>query len=262
MTRRIAQFLFTFLIQFLLFFNTQAQQALTPATALQGYLNNGDKTFHWELKESFDLGDVKAYNLLLTSQQWHEYIWTHQLTILVPSENNYDGALLFVTGGSNKKGLPNWNKKDDKFLQELSAVAAKNKGIVALLRQAPNQPLVGDLTEDALISYTLHKFKEDGDYSWPLLFPMVKSAVRAMDAVQEFSKQTLNHNKKRRSRASCAQSKYGSLQERLLLWNPRKASHGGHDYYFPFELTCILLQASGRARPHTVFQTNALQIIF
>ena len=197
MSRRIVQLLPVFLVQFFFFFNSHAQQALIPATALQGYLNNGDKTYRWELKESFDLGNVKAYSLLLTSQQWHEYVWTHQLTILVPGENNYDGALLFITGGSNKKGLPNWNKKDDKFLQELSVMAEKNKGIVALLRQAPNQPLVGDLTEDALISYTLHKFKEDGDYSWPLLFPMVKSAVRAMDAVQEFSKQTLNHNIKR-----------------------------------------------------------------
>lgn len=172
----------------------KAQTTLTPQTALQGYIENGDKTFKWELKESFAAGDVKAYNLLVTSQQWHEYVWTHQLTILVPAELKYDGALLFVTGGSNKKGLPNWSKKDDQFLQALGGLAKKNHGIVALLRQTPNQPLYKDLTEDALISYTLHKFKEDGDFSWPLLFPMVKSAVRAMDAVQEFSKQHLNHN--------------------------------------------------------------------
>jgi PhoPQ-activated pathogenicity-related protein len=170
-----------------------AQPTLTPATALDGYIHNGDKAYHWELKESFSLGDVNAYTLLLTSQQWHEYIWTHQLTILVPAVNAFDGALLFITGGSNQKGIPNWTKQDDKFLQSLSDVATKNKAIVALLRQTPNQPLYGDLTEDALISYTLHKFKEDGDYSWPLLFPMVKSAVRAMDAVQEFAAETLKH---------------------------------------------------------------------
>ncbi|MEJ7643657.1 MAG: PhoPQ-activated protein PqaA family protein [Chryseolinea sp.] len=168
-------------------------QEITPATALDAYINNADKTFHWKMKESFSIGDVKAYNILLTSQQWHEFIWTHQLTILVPSENSYDGALLFITGGSNKKGAPNWNGEGDSFLKSLSTLASKNKGIVALLRQAPNQPLYGDLTEDALISFTLHKFKEDGDYSWPLLFPMVKSAVRAMDAVQEFAKQQLKH---------------------------------------------------------------------
>lgn len=177
--------------------NLSAQSALTPETALQGYINNDDKTFRWELKESFTVGDVKAYSLLLTSQQWHEYVWTHQLTILVPAENKFDGALLFITGGSNKKGLPNWSKQNDQFLQALGELAKKNKGVVALLRQTPNQPLYRDLTEDALISYTLHKFKEDGDYSWPMLFPMVKSAVRAMDAVQEFSKQTLQHDVKR-----------------------------------------------------------------
>ena len=173
--------------------NGLAQTAPTPETALEAYLKNGDKSFRWELKESYDLGSVKAYSLLLTSQQWHEYVWTHQLTILVPPENKYDGALLFITGGSNRKGMPNWNGKDDKFAQALAGIASKNKAIVALLRQTPNQPLVGNLTEDALISYTLHQFKQDGDYSWPLLFPMVKSAVRAMDAVQEFSSKVLKH---------------------------------------------------------------------
>lgn len=197
MLRRSIHFLTVVLIQTILFLDANAQTAITPETALHAYINNGDKTFRWELKESYTIGDVNAYSLLLTSQQWHEFIWTHQVTILVPKENVYDGALLFITGGSNKKGLPNWNGKDDKFVQDLSQVATKNKGIVALLRQAPNQPLYGDLTEDALISYTLHKFKEDSDYSWPLLFPMVKSAVRAMDAVQEFSRQTLSHTVKR-----------------------------------------------------------------
>lgn len=197
MTKRLIQYLTVALVQIVFLLQVSAQSPLTPATALQGYINNGDKAYQWELKESYTIGDVKAYSLLLTSQQWHEFIWTHQLTILVPKENMFDGALLFITGGSNKKGLPNWNGKDDKFVQDLSQVATKNKGIVALLRQTPNQPLYGDLTEDALISYTLHKFKEDGDYSWPLLFPMVKSAIRAMDAVQEFSKQTLSHVIKR-----------------------------------------------------------------
>jgi PhoPQ-activated pathogenicity-related protein len=195
--KRTIGFLFFTLLASVTLFEAYGQNSLTPETALQGYLNNGDKTYRWELKESYDVGDVKAYDLRLTSQQWHEFVWTHQLTILVPKENLFDGALFFITGGSNKKGDPNWGKKDDKFLMELAGVSKKNKGIVALLRQTPNQPLYGDLTEDALISYTLHSFKEDGDYSWPLLFPMVKSAVRGMDAVQEFSKKTLNHDIKR-----------------------------------------------------------------
>lgn len=193
MTKRFMQRTIWMFFMSLLFFKANAQQPLTPETALQGYLNNNDRTYKWELKESYVVGEVKAYDLLLTSQQWHEFVWTHQLTILVPQENSYDAALLFITGGSNKKGLPNWKGQNDEFLAQLAGMSKKTKGIVVLLRQTPNQPYFNDLTEDALISFTLHNFKEDGDYSWPLLFPMVKSAVKAMDAVQEFSRKTLNH---------------------------------------------------------------------
>lgn len=170
------------------------QAQTTPETALNDYINNGDNTYKWELKDSYDIGNVKAYALMLTSQKWREHVWTHQLTIMVPKENKYDGALLFITGGSVKDGLPNWNGRDDKFNKSISVVAEQNKGMVAVLRQTPNQPLYGDLTEDALISFTLHNFKKDGDFSWPLLFPMTKSAVKAMTAIQEFSKQQLNHD--------------------------------------------------------------------
>jgi PhoPQ-activated pathogenicity-related protein len=171
-----------------------AQQTVTPATALKSYLNNGDTSFHWELKDSFMVKDVKAYSILLTSQKWRQYTWTHQLTVFVPTTVNYDGALLFITGGSIKDGLPNWNGAKDELYQQMGVVAATNKAITAVLRQTPNQPLFQNLTEDALISYTLHNFKEDGDYTWPLLFPMVKSAVRAMDVVQGFAKEKLSHN--------------------------------------------------------------------
>ena len=167
---------------------------ITPATALESYLKNGDQTYKWEVKDTYTYGDITAYDVLLTSQKWREHTWKHQLIVLVPKEIKYDGALLFITGGSLKNGEPNWTGQDDKFNRTISNLATTNKAIVAVLRQTPNQPLYGDLTEDALISYTLHQFKKDGDYSWPLLFPMVKSAVRAMDAVQALAKQTLHQD--------------------------------------------------------------------
>ncbi|MVM28677.1 PhoPQ-activated pathogenicity-like protein PqaA type [Spirosoma sp. HMF4905] len=165
---------------------------ITPATALDSYLHNGDQTFKWEVKDTYTYGDITAYEVLLTSQKWREHIWKHQLTVMVPNEIKYDGALLFITGGSVKDGEPNWNKREDGFNRAISTLATKNKAIVAVLRQTPNQPLYDNLTEDALISYTLHQFKKDGDYSWPLLFPMVKSAVRAMDAMQALAKEKVN----------------------------------------------------------------------
>ena len=170
-----------------------AQNTISPQTALKKYIQNDDKTYQWELKDSIELGNVKGYHLLLTSQKWREYTWRHQLTVFVPKEVKYDGAMLFITGGSNKDQQPNWSKTDGLWAS-LAGVSDKNKAIVALIKQVPNQPLYGDLTEDALISYTLHQFKQNKDYTFPLLFPMVKSAVKAMDAVQEFTKQKIKYN--------------------------------------------------------------------
>ena len=168
-----------------------SQEPITPETALNRYINNGDKTFKWELKEKHRLGKLTAYDLLLTSQKWREHIWTHQLTVFVPEEVEYDGALLFITGGSVKDGMPEWSSSDNSTFKSFKAMSEKNKAITAILHQTPKQPLYEGLVEDQLISFTLHNFKVDNDYSWPLLFPMVKSAVKAMEAIQEFSKREL-----------------------------------------------------------------------
>ncbi|RFS21724.1 PhoPQ-activated pathogenicity-like protein PqaA type [Chitinophaga silvatica] len=165
-----------------------AQNAVTPSTALKSYLNNDDKSFQWEVKDSFKINNTTAYSIFLTSQTWRNIPWTHQLTVFVPDNISYDGALLFITGGSNKEGKPNWNGPTDELYQQIAVMANTNHAITSVLRQTPNQPLYKNLTEDALISYTLHNFQNDGDYTWPLLFPMVKSAVRAMDVIQDFTK--------------------------------------------------------------------------
>jgi PhoPQ-activated pathogenicity-related protein len=60
---------------------------------------------------------------------------------------------------------------------------------VAVLLNVPQQPIFDGMVEDQIISYTFEQFIKTKDDSWPLLLPMVKSAVRGMDAVQELAKQ-------------------------------------------------------------------------
>jgi PhoPQ-activated pathogenicity-related protein len=48
------------------------------------------------------------------------------------------------------------------------------------------------MVEDQIISFTFARYYQTGDSEWPLLLPMVKSAVRAMDVVQEYTSKEWN----------------------------------------------------------------------
>jgi len=187
--------LFTMAFAFL--FACQKKQEVkvqvTPENALQSYLDNGDSSFKWNVQDSTATEGAKLYRLLMTSQTWRDTAWNHELTVIVPDSVKYTDALLFITGGSiNQDGQPNTHKWDESLTASLNEIAKINKAIVSILWQTPNQPRYGGKTEDELISMTLQNFQNDSDYTWPLLFPMAKSAIRAMDAVQEFSAQKNN----------------------------------------------------------------------
>lgn len=166
------------------------RDAVAPPNALQHYLATDDGTYGWEIKDSLLTERSTIYQVLLTSQQWREFTWKHQLNIVVPNMVKHDGALLFISSGRMQRDVPSepeWHDlAGDGMIQSVARMAEENGAVAALLRQVPNQPLYGGMTEDELISYTLHQFQKDTDYTWPLLFPMVKSAVKAMDAVQDF----------------------------------------------------------------------------
>nr|WP_321485996.1 PhoPQ-activated protein PqaA family protein [uncultured Draconibacterium sp.] len=188
--KKTVLFLFT-LICTINFAIAETNETITPKNALKSYLNNGDTSFKWEIRDKLKTNGVTLYRVIFTSQKWRDLIWKHELTIMVPDELKYKDALLFVTGGRVKNGEPNIHKWDKSEIVMFSQIAITNKAITAILWQTPNQPIFDGKTEDEIISYTFHNFQSDHDYSWPLLFPMVKSAVRAMDAVQEFAKAEL-----------------------------------------------------------------------
>ncbi|MFT4152282.1 PhoPQ-activated protein PqaA family protein [Parafilimonas sp.] len=167
--------------------SVKAQNNVTPQNALFHYLGIKDSIYKWKIVDSFKLTRATGYRLLLTSQKWQNLVWNHELIIIVPLQLQHADALLFISGGSIKDDVPRWSSDSDKIIQNLSGIAVHNKSCVAMVRQVPNEPLFGGLVEDQIISYTLHKFQQTHDYTLPLLFPMVKSAVKAMTAVQEFT---------------------------------------------------------------------------
>ena len=162
----------------------ELQDIENAASAIDRFVARPEPAYDWKLIEKLTQGGVTIYRLELTSQTWQEITWKHSLTVFEPAEvSSQDHAILFVAGGSNLNppGL-------DEQLLAIS-IAQLSGGRVALLKQVPNQPLLGGRKEDDLITETWLRYLESGDENWPLLFPMVKSAVKAMDAVGELGEQ-------------------------------------------------------------------------
>jgi PhoPQ-activated pathogenicity-related protein len=161
------------------------------ATPLDDYVAKPDPSYTYSLAQTIDSPLGKVYVIDMKSQTWrtekevNRTLWQHWLTIIVPNEVASATALLFINGGSNGGQPP---KGPDGTLVQ---IALQSKTVVADLKQVPNQPLVfaddpnNPRHEDAIIAYTFDKFLKTRDANWPLLLPMVKSAVRAMDTVQD-----------------------------------------------------------------------------
>lgn len=147
---------------------------------LLDYVTRPDPSFAWREVERRSLDGVEAIRLALTSQTWRTNIWQHELLLICPEAPAHpDLALLLISG----------NGKVEKQFSWLSELARRVGCATAVLNRVPNQPLYGGRSEDALIAYTFEQFMRTGDKDWPLLFPMVKSAVRAMDAIQARTKE-------------------------------------------------------------------------
>ena len=162
---------------------------VAPSQALKQYIHNNDKSFAWEVRDSLATADATAYRLRMQSQRWRDFDWIHELVVIVPNRLTNDEALLHISGGSadEKTGEPNYHNWDNSTIKSLTDIATRCEAVTAILWQVPRQPLYGGKYEDELVSYTFHNYQNDKDQTWPLLFPMTKSAIRAMDAIEEFS---------------------------------------------------------------------------
>jgi PhoPQ-activated pathogenicity-related protein len=151
---------------------------------LDDYVRRDDGAFTWSVTGRTETPAGTISYIELKSQVWQGIPWKHLLRIYEPAEpKTRDAVLLFITGGSHNSQP----KPEDAVMGFTLARACGATCVV--LPQVPNQPLLDGKTEDTLIAETFVRYLDTKDENWPLLFPMVKSAVRAMDAVQAWAKE-------------------------------------------------------------------------
>lgn len=175
---------------------TGTVQATAPPAgggALQRYVAAPDASYHWRevCTARYAGGDYRE--LLLRSQRWRGRLWRHQLFIVRPADApaRPRTAALLVSGGDWHESYrsPGSSCVASGDAQTYEALAAALGMPLAILRQVPEQPLFGGRREDALIAYSFQQYLKTRDPRWPLLLPMVKSVVRAMDAVQSYARE-------------------------------------------------------------------------
>jgi PhoPQ-activated pathogenicity-related protein len=160
-------------------FSVRAQDLAAPPTELVDYVSKPDASFSWKLAGKTATESGTTFEIDLISQTWHNIAWDHKLQVFVPKDVKPQATMLLW----NQGGRP--NPASTLLGQQL---AAKAHAPVAFLYGVPKQPLFGGKSEDALIAETFVRYLETKDGSWPLLFPMVKSVVKAMDALQAFAR--------------------------------------------------------------------------
>ncbi len=170
--------------------------AAPPGTAtellpIDQYIEGDDGAYAWEVVKGG--GKEPATVIKLTSQSWRgpdevsRQKWEHWLVIARPEELKTDKCFIMVSGGGN-----DGTKVPDGPGTVVSTIAAATGSLVVELKMIPNQPIVFDgdgkpRKEDDLIAYCWHRFLDTGDATWLPRLPMVKSVVKAMDCIGEWS---------------------------------------------------------------------------
>ncbi|MEP0842441.1 MAG: hypothetical protein HRF43_06985 [Phycisphaerae bacterium] len=156
---------------------------------LMTYLARNDPSYSWQKAAEGQIDNVAYADLRMVSQTWRGIAWKHRLVIVRPTNVEKSAlAVMVIAGGSWREGqeLPRLDEKSREF-QIARGVAVACRMPVAFLLHVPFQPMFDGKVEDQIISYTFDQYLKSGEEDWPLLFPMVKSAVRAMDTVQAYA---------------------------------------------------------------------------
>jgi PhoPQ-activated pathogenicity-related protein len=180
------------IISVVLWVSVLALTARAQETILDKYIAKPDPAYSWKLVNTIAGEGCTGFVLQLKSQTWRSEkevdrtVWTHWLTIVKPNSTRSNKALLFIGGGNNNDAAPTAiNERAKRFAVETNTVIAE-------LGMVPNQPLFFSDSkdkgrfEDDLIAYGRVKQMNTSDDLWLVRLAMVKSGVRALDAIQQF----------------------------------------------------------------------------
>jgi PhoPQ-activated pathogenicity-related protein len=159
-----------------------------PKTALDEYVAKPDPAFEWKVVKTIAGDGYTTFIVDLKSQSWRAMpevdrpVWQHWLVVVRPNTVKHSTGFLSIGGGKNGSPAP------DQASPQSINIAKTTNSVVAELKMVPNQPLVLNedgkpRSEDDLLAYGWVKYMDTGDPTWIPRFAMVKSAVRAMDAV-------------------------------------------------------------------------------
>ena len=186
-------------------------------TELEAFIARDDGCFRYSepIYQRYTLGGLALADIYIieemVSQCWNPEDavydgteWSHPVVIVNPIVRKTDTALLFIDGGSSNSVA----EVNPVFIQ----MALYSGAPIVHISNVPNQPLTFQdeviapgtednysgkdavlraRSEDAAIAYTYDKYlknyaagKTETDDPWPLLFPMTKAAVKAMDTAE------------------------------------------------------------------------------
>lgn len=164
----------------------------SSSNPIHAYVHAPDDAYRWEIlsQRKHDTHTSIVARLVsqrwLTSEQVDKPEWEHVLSVVIPNDVQSEVGLLWIGAGSNKDAVP------DEAGANMVRVALATGTVAAEVGMVPNQPLTfhGDgvpRIEDDLIAYGWNQYLEGGSSLWLARNAMVKSAVRAMDAVSEIA---------------------------------------------------------------------------
>ena len=182
---------------------SRSEEPHLASNDLKEFVAQKDGSFRYEIMERGTISKSRWLRLHMVSQRWHDTDWKHVIWVLAPEswidakddgpdKKQTDSAMLLISGGS---WPAEWGEKSPEKMEprgelRLMAAAAESTNCPAIIiSQIPFQPMMENRFEDALIAETFRLYLSGQGNDWPLLMPMVRAAVRAMDATQAIAEE-------------------------------------------------------------------------